>query len=109
MGGPAHPGRLMRGELHPRLELSAGARQPFPGSRANAPRNGVHLQSVAERRPDLPPEATAWFRLRYHRSMCRRTLWRDRQSISGVEKPRRRRVAETLLAEHQARYRVRLV
>ena len=78
LGGPAHRRGLVRRELHPCLELSAGARLAVSGARAHAARDRVHLQPAAERRPHLPPAPAARLRLRHHRPLRRRPFRRDR-------------------------------
>ena len=45
----AATGRLLPGQLHPRLELRAGARLPLPGARADDARDGVPQQPRARR------------------------------------------------------------
>ena len=103
LGGPAHPGRLLRGLLHPCLELPAGAVAPLPGARADAARDRVHLQPAAHRRAHLPPEAAARLRLRHHRPLRRRPFRRDHQDLPRLEAVGRHRLAAPLLAERQAR------
>ena len=93
LGRPAHRRGLLRGQLHPCLELSAGARLAVPGARADAARDRVHLQPAAERRPDLPPAAAARLRLRHHRPLRRRPFRRDDQGLSRVAQFGRRRLA----------------
>ena len=43
VGGAAHPRGLLRGKLHPCVELPAGALQPLPRIGADAPGDRVHL------------------------------------------------------------------
>jgi hypothetical protein len=109
LGGPARTRGLLRGELHACLELPAGAFQPFSGAGAHTPRDRAYLQSASHWRADLSPAPAARFRLRHHWSLRRRPFRRDHQGISRVEEFRRRRLAQALLAEHQAGDRIRLV
>ncbi len=93
LGGPAHQRRLLRGLLHPCLELPAGAVASVPGARADAARDRVHLQPAADRRPHLPPEAAARLRLRHHRPLRRRAFRRHHQDLSRLEAVGRHRLA----------------
>ena len=77
--------RLVRGHLHPCLELPAGAVASLSGARAHAARDRIHLQPTADRRPDVPPEAAARLRLRHHRPLRRRAFRRDHQDLSRME------------------------
>ena len=85
--------RLVRGLVHPCVELPAGAVAPVPGARAHAARNRMDLQPAALWRPDLPPEAAARLRLRHHRPLRRRPFRRHHQDLSRMAAIGRHRLA----------------
>ena len=93
LGGPAPARRLLRGLLHPCLELPAGAVASVPRHRAHAARHRVGLQPAADWRPDLPPEAAARLRLRHHRPLRRRPFRRHHQDLPRLAHVGRHRVA----------------
>ena len=93
LGGPAHRRGVLRRQLHPCLELPAGARLAVPQPGENAARDRVRLQSAAERRTDVPPAPAARLRFRHHRPLRRRALRRDGQGLSRMAQFRRRRLA----------------
>ena len=48
LGGPAYRRGIVRGQLHPCMELPAGARVALSGARTDVARDGVYLQPAAE-------------------------------------------------------------
>ena len=80
----------------------------FPALERTLRETEFAYNQLADRRPHLPPEAAARLGVRHDRAVRRRPFRRDHQDLSRLEALGRQRLAARLLAEHQARDRVRL-
>ena len=81
-----HPDRRqLRGQLHPRLELPAGAALPVPRARALDARGRLRLQHGRGRRHELPPQPAARHPLLDRAALRRRPVRRHPQALSRLE------------------------
>ena len=109
VGGMPRPGRLLRGLVHARLELPAGAAVPLPRPRAGAARDRVRQQPRSRRAHAVPHAAPAGREgpARPPRR-GRRAARRRAEALPGMADLGRRRVARAPLARGEGEPRVRV-
>ena len=100
---------LLRGKLHPRVELRVCPAVPVPAAGARHARRRLPLQPARRRRHELPPSAPPRPRAVIFPALRRRPVRRHRQGVPGLEDIGRLRLAGPALAGREEEPRVRLV